>query len=273
VASLKLGWAAREDAAAHVFVEESLSAELTITGADAHHLARVRRLRCGERVTAADGTGRWRPYRVTSESGASMTLERDGSMRMEPTLEPRLSVAFTLTKGEKPETVVARLTELGVDEIMPITSRRSLVRWDAARAQTATERFERVAREAAMQCRRARLPSVRDPMAMEQLAGTPGLVLAHPGGEPAGDVPLPGPGGWLLVVGPEGGWAEEELELLQAAPRLAVGPYVLRAETAAVAAAAALAGRRRPPDGAAAPSGTQRTSRGVHGGWANGGKS
>jgi 16S rRNA (uracil1498-N3)-methyltransferase len=245
VTALKLGWAARENASAHVFVDEDLAAELTITGADAHHLARVRRLRCGERVTVADGTGQWRPYRIATSSAASMALVGDGSVCMEPRLEPRLNVAFALTKADKPETVVTRLTELGVDEIVPFAARHSVVRWNDTRAHTAAERFQRVAREAAMQCRRARLPSVFEPMTLEDVATVPDVVLAHPDGEPADDVPLPGPHGWLLVVGPEGGFAAEELDLLQAAPRLAVGPHVLRAETAAVAAAAALAGRRR----------------------------
>ena len=243
--SLELAWAAREQAAAHVLVGGALGTALKIDGDDAHHLARVRRLREGERVTVSDGTGRWRPYRIVAVTPSDLALEGDGEMRMEPRLMPRLRVAFALTKGQKPETVVARLTELGVDEITPLLGRRSVVRWDETRAETVTDRFARVAREASMQSRRARLPVLGEPMALEQLGGVAGVVLAHTDGSPAEEVPEPGEAGWTLVVGPEGGLAAEELEALAGAPRLALGPHVLRAETAAVAGAAVLTGLRR----------------------------
>ncbi|MBM3671285.1 MAG: 16S rRNA (uracil(1498)-N(3))-methyltransferase [Actinobacteria bacterium] len=246
MASLKLAWAAREHAAAHVLVDGMLSESLQIGGDDAHHLARVRRLRAGERVTVSDGSGRWRPYRIVAVTRSDLTLEGDGSMRMEPGLLPRLHVAFALTKGQKPETVVARLTELGVDEITPLLGGRSVVQWDTARIATAADRFGRVAREAALQSRRTRLPRIGDPMPLEHLRGVAGVVLAHPDGGPAEDLPEPGDKGWTLVVGPEGGLADEELEAMEDAPRLALGPHVLRAETAAVAGAAVLTAGRRP---------------------------
>jgi 16S rRNA (uracil1498-N3)-methyltransferase len=164
---------------------------------------------------------------------------------MEPSLQPLLAVAFALTKGEKPETVVARLTELGVERVIPVAAARSVARWEPSRAEAATHRLERVAREAAMQSRRSRLTTVEPPVPIATLAGHPGLVVADRDGGPATDLPAPGPEGWLLVVGPEGGLDEGELEIFGAAPRLGVGPHVLRAETAAVAAAAALTTRRR----------------------------
>jgi 16S rRNA (uracil1498-N3)-methyltransferase len=246
---LALGWAARESAAAHVLVDGSLVDALTIDGPDGHHLARVRRLRVGESVTAADGAGCWRTYRVEQVTRGSMVLAADSAMRVEPTLEPPLAVSFALTKGEKPETVVARLTELGVDRLLPVITRRSIVRWDEGRAQAATERFERAARDAAMQSRRSRLPVIEPPAAFESLVGQPGLVVADPTGGAIASFPDPGPQGWLLVVGPEGGLDEDELGSLGSAPRLAIGPHVLRAETAAVAGAAALTGRRQAAGG------------------------
>ncbi|MEX1143943.1 MAG: RsmE family RNA methyltransferase [Acidimicrobiia bacterium] len=244
-ASVEPGWAARELAAAHVVVEGPLLDQLTITGTDGHHLARVRRLRVGELVTAADGAGRWRTYRVERVSRGSMTIGADGAPRMEPCLEPSLAVAFALTKSDKPETVVARLTELGVDRIAPVIARRSIVRWDDARARAAAERFRVAAHEAAMQSRRARVPVVEPVADIGTLAGRPGLVVADPEGGPPDALPHPGPGGWLLVVGPEGGLDEAELGAFGPVLRLGVGPHVLRAETAAVAAAAALTGLRR----------------------------
>jgi 16S rRNA (uracil1498-N3)-methyltransferase len=160
-------------------------------------------------------------------------------------LSPGLEVAFALTKGAKPETVVQQLTELGVDRIRPVRAQRSVVRWDASRAEAAVVRLRRVAREAAMQCRRARLPVVDAPAALAAVAGHPGLVLADPAGDAPATFPPPEGGNWLVVVGPEGGLEPAEIEQLGPRRRVAVGPHVLRAETAAVAVAAALTIQRR----------------------------
>jgi 16S rRNA (uracil1498-N3)-methyltransferase len=238
------GWAAAYPATAHVLVT-ALDDELTIAGDDGHHLARVRRVRAGESLTAADGRGVWRPYAVAAVEGATLELRASGDARVEPELVPRLEVAFALTKAAKPETVVQQLTELGVDRIRPVRSRRSVVRWDASRAEPALARLRRVAREAAAQSRRARLPAVDAPAELASLAGMAGLVLGDPSvvGE---NVPEWPPGGaWVVLVGPEGGFEADEIAQLGVVSRLAVGPHVLRAETAAVSAAAALAISRR----------------------------
>jgi 16S rRNA (uracil1498-N3)-methyltransferase len=229
---------------AHVFVDGPLADELVISGADGHHLARVRRLRTDEEVTAADGAGRWRAYRIAEVARTRLVLVAHDGERQEPTLTPPLAVAFALTKGTKPETVVAHLTELGVDRIVPVHARRSVVRWQGARAQDALARLGRVARESAMQSRRARLPTIEAPATVADLVGEPGLVVAERAGRPAAALPEPGPVGWLVAVGPEGGFDPDEQLVLAGAPRLGVGPHVLRAETAAVAAAAALSGLR-----------------------------
>ena len=177
--------------------------------------------------------------------GARSCFARPVGARVEPEWSPGLEVAFALTKGTKPETVVQQLTELGVDRIRPVRARRSVVRWDAVRAEAAVARLRRVAREAAMQCRRARVPVVDAPVDLSALAGRPGLVVGDPEGGSPTAVPAPAGGGWLLVVGPEGGLEADEIEQLGPLERVAVGPHVLRAETAAVAVAAALTVRRR----------------------------
>jgi 16S rRNA (uracil1498-N3)-methyltransferase len=236
-------WAAAYPAVAHVFVA-TLSDGCTVAGDDGHHLARVRRLRIGEAVTAADGAGRWRPYEISAVSGRELDLRASGPVHEEPSPEPRIAVAFALTKGEKPERVVAQLTELGVDRILPVVARRSVVRWDDARRVAASDRFRRVAREAAMQSHRARLPEIGEVVPVETLVGHPALLLAERGGStpPRG---RPAGGEWLVVVGPEGGLEPAEAAMLDAVERLGVGSHVLRAETAAVAAASALALTRR----------------------------
>ncbi|HZP28619.1 MAG TPA: RsmE family RNA methyltransferase [Acidimicrobiia bacterium] len=238
------GWAAAHPATAHVFLG-ALTDTARVTGDDGHHLARVRRVRAGEELTAADGSGTWRPYVVARVEGAALELAACGEPCVEPELTPRLEVAFALTKGAKPETVVQQLTELGVDRIRPVRARRSVVRWDAARAEAALARLRRVAREAAMQCRRARLPAVDPPAELATLAGVDGLVIGDPAAVGAPPPEPPAGGVWVAVVGPEGGFEPGETACLGPAARLAVGPHVLRAETAAVSVAAALAVRRR----------------------------
>ncbi|HUF85239.1 MAG TPA: RsmE family RNA methyltransferase [Acidimicrobiia bacterium] len=241
---MQSAFCADANAVAHTFVP-ALDDEVEISGADLHHLVRVRRLRAGESVTAADGAGVWRPYVVTDAGRRELRLEACGAIAAEPELTPRLVVAFALTKGGKPELVVQKVTELGADEVIPVHTRRSVVRWEGGRGDTAVERLRRVAGEAARQCRRARLPVVGPPVDLVSLAGRPGLLVAERDGTAVTDLAEPRDGEWVLVVGPEGGFEPGERDTLAGAAGLALGPHVLRAETAAVAGAAALAGRRR----------------------------
>jgi 16S rRNA (uracil1498-N3)-methyltransferase len=237
------GGPAAVPAAAHTFVAD-LADLVRVEGDDGHHLQRVRRLRVGETVTAADGRGAWRTYRVRTSSPGALELEATSGFSVEPELTPRLVVAFSLTK-HRPETVVQQLTELGVDGLVVLAAARSVARWDARRAPAALERLRRVVAEAGAQCRRARLPGVDGPVETTGLIGHPGLVVADPVGMGADELPAPPGGEWLVAVGPEGGFDDGELAALAGAPRLRLGPFVLRAQTAAVAAGAVLAQRRR----------------------------
>ena len=218
---------------AHVFVDD-LDA-LVLSDDDEHHLRRVLRLRAGEAVTASDGRGGWRGCVCT---GGSPALEAVGEILRDPAPAPPVTVGFALTKGDKPEWAVQKLTEVGVDVIRPFVAERSVVRWDDARAARAHGRMVKVAREAAMQSRRTWLPEVAAPVGFAAAvaavdANGAGAALAHPGGGPPTlDRPA-------VLVGPEGGFAPGELAC--GLPAVSLGPTVLRAETAAVAAGLALA--------------------------------
>ena len=240
-------------ARAHVYVER-LDDTITVEGDDGHHLARVRRLRAGEIVTAADGYGRWRSYSVAGVDAGSVTMGAIADFAHEAPVVPALTLAFALTKGERPELAVQKLTELGADEILLVRSARSVVRWEGAREDHAIDRLRRIAREAGAQCRRARLPLIDGPVAVAELADRPGLVLADRDGVAPDELPDPPDGKWVVAVGPEGGFDDTELEVFGDAPRLAIGSLVLRAETAAIAAAAALAFRRSPEPSTDSPS-------------------
>ncbi len=175
------GFAATAPAVAHVFVEDVASdADLWVEGDDGHHLQRVRRLRAGEGVTASDGNGRWRQCTVAELGEGRLRLTPAGPLTTEPALTPRLVIAFAPAKGDQAGAVVAQLVELGVDAVMPITVRRSVVRWDGARGEKARIRLGRVMREAAMQSRRSRLPELLAARSLSELAEHPGLVVADP---------------------------------------------------------------------------------------------
>jgi 16S rRNA (uracil1498-N3)-methyltransferase len=236
-------FAADATAVAHVFAD-SIDDEIVVDGADGHHLARVRRVRVGEHVTVADRDGGWREYAVVGARGGTLSIAAVGPARVEPWLTPRLCVAFALTKGTKPEVVVRQLTELGVDALMPVIGERSVARRDVVDEARMVERLERVAREASMQSRRARVPEISRPSPLLELVGRPGLVLADRAGW-GGAPPAAPPEGWTVVVGPEGGLSTAELAALDGVPRVGVGSHVLRAETAAVAVAALLAAGRK----------------------------
>ncbi len=217
---------------------------------DEHHLRRALRLRDGDALTIGDGRGRWRTARL----GAS--LESTGPVEVVPALAPPLTVAFALVKGDRPELVVQKLTELGIDRIVPLRAARSVVRWDEAKEAKAIERLRAVARAAAVQSHRPHLPEVADitePAALVRDHG-PGLALAaRDGVRLTADVVT-------LLVGPEGGWDEAERSL--GAPLVGLGANVLRAETAAIAAGVLLLAHRASalPSPPAHPPDTQRLS-------------
>ncbi len=266
-------WAAAQDAAAHTFVE-ALDDTIEITGDDGHHLQRVRRIRVGEHVTVADGFGSWRRYEVEEVAPGALRLGARSAHHVEPEILPRVALAVALTKAGALDTVVARCTEIGVARVVPVRTRRSVVRWDAKQADRAMTRLRSIAREAASQSRRARLPEISAVAGLDDLAAHPGLVIADRAGEsaaalfqrfgrktpeneglnpferftPNGARPSSDASSvpeWLILVGPEGGLEPAELDAMHGAPRLSLGPHVLRAETAPIAAVAVMVDQSR----------------------------
>jgi 16S rRNA (uracil1498-N3)-methyltransferase len=228
-------------------------AALTVTGPEARHAVTVRRLAPGERLELVDGAG----TRATGELRAG---DRDSmevgvvSVTTEPARTPRLVLAQALAKGDRDLLAVETATELGVDAVVPWQADRSIVRWKKERAAKSHDKWVHTVAAAAKQSRRAAWPEVLPLSTTRELArlvgepGTRGLVLHEEAHESLADLagaagaPWAGTERIVLVVGPEGGVAPAELEVLAGAGALAVrlGPEVLRSSTAGPAALAVL---------------------------------
>jgi 16S rRNA (uracil1498-N3)-methyltransferase len=211
----------------HVFVADLDHIELAEQ--DRRHL-RVLRVRPRDEITVSDGAGRWRVARFGD------VVEPVGDIVSVVPATPPITIVFAPVKGDRPEWIVQKLTELGVDTIVPLIAERSVVVWPRDRVAHQLDRLRRISREAAMQSRQCYLPEVSSPMSFADAVAGRGVCLAHPGGA-APDLDHP-----AVLVGPEGGWSDAELSA--EVPRVGLGPAVLRAETAAVAAGVLLTALR-----------------------------
>lgn len=237
--------------AAHVFVESLDAPELS--GGDQHHLGRVLRIRPDDAITVSDGAGNWVPATWSVSTGVLLTgAVIAGAVIADDCVladDARLTVGCALPKGDRPELIVQKLTELGLDRIVFYETQRSVVRWDDHKVAVQTDRLRRVAREAAMQSRRVVLPTV-EVIAWSAATRLPAVALAEPGGDTRWWSPQRGIAGPVAVrsvlVGPEGGFTEDELAMC--ARRVALSPTILRVETAAIVAGVLLMSGLGGPD-------------------------
>jgi 16S rRNA (uracil1498-N3)-methyltransferase len=222
---------------------------VTVDGDEAHHAVAVRRLRVGERVLLTDGHGTTVEGAVTETGKRTMTMVADRVADVaEPS--PRITVVQALPKGDRGELAVEMLTEIGVATIVPWAAARSIAVWRGERAEKGLARWRVTAREAAKQARRAWFPQVTGLASTEDVAGlvaeaSIALVLHETASASVVDVAVPTTGTVVVVVGPEGGIRDDELETLRQAGASVVhlGTEVLRTSTAGVAAVAAVLAR------------------------------
>jgi 16S rRNA (uracil1498-N3)-methyltransferase len=218
-----------------------------LDGPEGRHAATVRRLRPNEDLVLADGHGglAW----AVVEAVARDTLQvRVVNRTVVPPPAPRVVLAQALVKGDRGELAVELATEAGVDAVLPWRAARCVARWEAGpRGDKALARWRTSAREAAKQARRAWVPVVEEPVTTATLArrvgGSAGTLVLHESAtDGIADVDLPADGDLLLVVGPEGGITDDEVDALVTAGARAVrlGPEVLRASTAAAVALGAI---------------------------------
>jgi 16S rRNA (uracil1498-N3)-methyltransferase len=214
-----------------------------LEGDEARHLTRVLRAKVGDTVSLFDGRGREWPARV-----ASLGRDRVELDTTEPTVDPvpvaiPLTLAVALPKGERQKWMVEKLTELGAARLVPLETTRGV----AEATASAQARLERVVIEACKQCGRNTLMEIAAGRPLDRLlAEVPAgacVVIAHPGGAPLDVATMPPTAtAMLALVGPEGGFTDDELCIADRAGviRISLGPHILRVETAAIALAARL---------------------------------
>jgi 16S rRNA (uracil1498-N3)-methyltransferase len=245
-----------------VFIERDLQSGnlLELPRETAAHLAKVLRARSGDEIVLFNGDGREftgaiekvQGLRVSASIGAARSIDRESPFRF--------TLVQSIPRGDRMDVIVQKATELGVVRIVPVLSQRSVVRLDAAQAASKQAHWHAVAVSACEQCGRNRLPAVEAPQPLLGYLGAlerpdasgqfPRLVLEpERAGQasPAQAIDIAGraASGAQIAIGPEGGFAPEELEAfdLSAFRRLGLGPRVLRTETAAIAAIAVLQAR------------------------------
>jgi 16S rRNA (uracil1498-N3)-methyltransferase len=213
-----------------------------LVGDEARHLARVMRCTVGDEVVVFDGSGTsWRA-RVASIGRDDVMLDMGEAVTASRLTRVPLTLAVALPKGERQKWLVEKLTELGVERLVPLATTRGV----AEATPAAVERLSRGVIEACKQCGRDGLMQIGGPKGVAEVVGDAGsgavLLVADRDGAPLQEIATAG-NLVVALVGPEGGFTTEELATIEAAGgrRVSLGPHVLRVETAAIALAARLA--------------------------------
>jgi 16S rRNA (uracil1498-N3)-methyltransferase len=226
---------------------------IVLDGPEGHHGATVKRIGVGERVLLADGAGQ-RADAVVESVGVGELHLRLQAITQEPLPDPRFVLIQALTKGDRDEQAIEAATELGVDEVVPWQSMRSIVIWRGERAGRSLRKWESVVLAATKQSRRARVPLVNaaanDAAVIQRIEKAALAVVLHEEAAlPLAGLELPPSGDVVLIVGPEGGISPDELgAFVEAGAVVArLGSSVLRSSSAGPAALAVMsaAGRWR----------------------------
>ena len=224
----------------HFFVE-SLDGPVLLSERDSRHAIRSLRLRPGDAVTLADGRGQVAMARLAGEQRGVAVIDVQ-SVRQVARPGTLVSVALAPPKGDRLSWAIQKLAELGVDETILVLTERSVRAWQPDRADRAVERLDMVVREAAMQSHQAFLMEIRAASRMEDLFSSRGTatVLLWEGEAPPLSKVLPEGGGTVrLVIGPEGGFTQDEVDRATGGDAIlaSLGQSILRTETAAIVGA------------------------------------
>ncbi len=232
----------------YFFIDPSLVAgpEVSLTGSEAHHIKNVLRLKPGDGLKLFDGTGFEYEAAIVRVSAKKVTVEIQHKARLAVPSGVQIIVAQAFLKEKKMDDLVRKLCELGMTQWVPFFSRRSIARPDAKRLEARSQRWQRIATEAVKQCRRVDTPQIAGARSFEEMLDFSQncdlrIVFWENESSPltadrsSNDNPVKK---ILLMLGPEGGFSDQEIQRLQNSGFISagLGPRILRAETATIAA-------------------------------------
>ncbi|MHC9063130.1 16S rRNA (uracil(1498)-N(3))-methyltransferase [Nitrospira sp. CMX1] len=226
---------------------------ITITGELRLHIKDSLRVAIGETLWFSDGQGTRYQAAISDISKRAVIGQILETIQEPSHVTPRLILGQSLLKGEKMDWVIQKATELGIHEIIPIESRHSVVQLKADRLGHQLARWQRIALEAAQQSEQRRIPTIARPQSLATLltsGKTPSTILLlaerRDGNSPQTiALPQDQSSALFVLIGPEGGWSKEELDLAEqrGIEPVTLGQQILRAETAAIATISILQSR------------------------------
>lgn len=228
-----------------VSLEEIAGGRISISGSRYHYLVNVLRKRAGDKVTLLDGQGRVFEAGIESAGGGTAVLKLLEELPAEGSPPVKVTLLQGLPKSDKMDFIIQKGTELGLSRVVPVICCRTQVKLDAGKAQTRQTRWQKIALQAALQCRRPDVPEVTLPVKFEEALSlvAPGMLAVMPwedekemslrclldSGYPGGEI--------MVFIGPEGGFTPQEAGRAREAGVVTVslGPRILRTETAGLA--------------------------------------
>ncbi|WP_322924504.1 16S rRNA (uracil(1498)-N(3))-methyltransferase [Paenibacillus campi] len=234
--------------------------EVTITGEDARHIIKVMRSEEGDSFIACDGQQLDVLAMIETMVDGVVTARIVERLQQSSEAKVQVTIAQSLPKGDKMETVIQKCTELGAAAFVPFLSARTVVQYDARKEEKRLQRWSKIAKEAAEQSHRSRIPTIAHALSWKQLLASLAqydlicFCYEKENGSQLRDVLQPFAAGLseresgeqparvLVVVGPEGGFTEQEVEIAEqhGAVSTGLGRRILRTETAAMTALACL---------------------------------
>ena len=234
------------------FIPQLYNEEMFIEGVDARHISKVLRMQPGDKlqIVSDDGVSAMAEITAIASERVSVRCLEKLAESHEPRV--RLVLAQGLAKGEKMDFIIQKAVEMGAYSVIPVAMEHSVVRLDGAKAAKKVERWQKIAESAAKQSKRDIIPQVQQVQSMAEMLASGdyenkiiayecedrlSLKAALKAAEAAGGIKE-----LLLIIGPEGGISEGELELARQAGAVPVslGRRILRAETAGLVAISAI---------------------------------
>ena len=227
------------------FIDDLLADDMVIGGNEAHHMQHVLRLCAGDQVIIVAADGQAGIANIVSLGQRQITLKLLERLTENQEAPVEVVLAQGLPKSDKMDYIVQKAVELGVTAIVPLAADESVVKYDQNKQQARQTRWQKIAFEAAKQCRRNRVPTVGAVQNLRQFLSSVGsdtqIIMLYEGQTPVGikqALTAQKSRRYVLIIGPEGGFSADEVALAQekGAQLVTMGPRILRTETAAVAA-------------------------------------